>query len=156
VVPELVAQYSFDIVISNLNLTMDSSQNHTKFVQLAYVVGTVLMLLAVALGAFGAHALGPELRANGKLAVFNTANKYHFIHALALLIIAGVGARVSKTIQAMVVTTMLVGIVLFSGSLYLLAVFDIKQLGLVTPLGGLCLLLAWFFLLLGLIQNRSN
>ena len=130
------------------------SPKQTELVQSAYVTGAALMLLAVALGSFAAHVLAPDLRANGNLEVFGTANKYHFIHALALLIIASMGDRVSVGIMALAVYAILIGVILFSGSLYLLAVFDIRQLGLITPFGGLSLLAAWFCLLLGLLQNK--
>ena len=123
---------------------------HRQLVQLAYVMGAALMLFAVALGAFGSHMFGPELRANGNLHVFNTANQYHFIHALALLIIAGMGERIRLGMLSVVVYAMLLGVILFSGSLYLLALFDIKALGIITPIGGVSLLLAW----LGLVASQ--
>jgi uncharacterized membrane protein YgdD (TMEM256/DUF423 family) len=97
-----------------------------------------LCFLAVALGAFGAHALKGTLAANGMTDVWNKAVLYHFVHALALLVLAALPAA-SRAASALFVA----GIVLFCGSLYLLALTNIKWLGAITPLGGLCFLAAW-------------
>jgi uncharacterized membrane protein YgdD (TMEM256/DUF423 family) len=97
-----------------------------------------LCFLAVGLGAFGAHALKETLQANGMSDVWNKAVLYHFVHGLALLVLAVVPAA-SRAASALFVA----GIVLFSGSLYLLAWTNNKWLGAITPLGGLCLLAGW-------------
>ena len=100
-----------------------------------------LCFLAVALGAFGAHALEGTLQANATTEVWKTAVLYHFVHALALLVLA-----VLPTASRAASNFFVAGIVIFSGSLYLLALTNIKWLGAITPLGGLCFLAGWFFL----------
>ena len=110
---------------------------------LLFRVAAALCFLAVGLGAFGAHALKETLLANGMIDVWNKAVLYHFVHALALLVLAALPAA-SRTASALLVA----GIVLFSGSLYLLALTNVKWLGAVTPLGGLCFLAGWLCLLI--------
>ena len=94
--------------------------------------------LAVAAGAFGAHALRAQLSPD-LLAVFETGARYHMVHALAMGLAALAGARWSPGL-------FLAGIILFSGSLYLLALTGIGWLGAVTPLGGAFLLAGWICL----------
>jgi len=106
-------------------------------------IAAVLCFLAVALGAFGAHALRSTLEAHGMLDVWNKAVFYHFIHAVALLTLALYG-----TINRGAWWLVFVGILLFSGSLYLLALTNLRWLGAVTPLGGLCFLAGWGWLVL--------
>ena len=97
--------------------------------------------LAVALGAFGAHGLQPVLEKNGTLATWQTAALYHVAHAVVLLVLA------QKTAVARVPFALFgAGIVVFSGSLYALAVTNVKWLGAITPLGGVCLLAGWLAL----------
>ena len=105
---------------------------------LLFRTAAALCLLAVGLGAFGAHALKGTLQFNGMTEVWNKAVFYHFVHALALLMLAALPA-VSRASSALFVT----GIMLFSGSLYLLALTNLKWLGAITPLGGLCFLAGW-------------
>ncbi len=99
--------------------------------------------LAVALGAFGAHALQDMLEASRHTETWKTAVQYHLAHSLALLIAALAGAEFRRAAWCW-----LAGTVLFSGSLYLLSVTGAKWLGPVTPLGGLLLLAGWAALLL--------
>ncbi len=101
-------------------------------------LAAVLGFLAVALGALGAHALKTTLVANDTIEVWKTAVLYHFLHALVLLILA-LQPATSRTASSLFVA----GIVLFSGSLYLLALTNMKWLGPITPLGGLCFLVGW-------------
>jgi uncharacterized membrane protein YgdD (TMEM256/DUF423 family) len=104
-------------------------------------IAAVLCFLAVGLGAFGAHALKGTLQANGTTDVWNKAVLYHFVHALALLVLAALPAA-TRAASAFFVG----GIVLFSGSLYLLALTNVNWLGAITPLGGLCFLVGWLCL----------
>jgi len=106
-------------------------------------VAALLCFLAVALGAFGAHALKSTLEARGMLDVWNKAVLYHFIHAIALLVLALFG-----TINRSAWWLLLAGIFLFSGSLYLMALTNLRWLGLVTPVGGLCFLAGWAWLII--------
>ena len=110
---------------------------------LLFRIAAALCFLAVALGAFGAHGLRSTLEARGMLDAWNKAVFYHFIHAMALLVLALYG-----TINRGVCWLLIVGILLFSGSLYLLAVTNLRWLGAVTPFGGLCFLAGWAWLVL--------
>ncbi len=106
-------------------------------------MGAALCFLAVALGAFGAHALKDTLALHTMTEVWNKAVLYQFVHALALLILAALpgGGRPAGWF-------FFGGIVLFSGSLYLLALTNIRWLGAITPLGGLCFLAGWITLVI--------
>jgi uncharacterized membrane protein YgdD (TMEM256/DUF423 family) len=110
---------------------------------LLFRIAAVLCFLAVALGAFGAHGLRSALEERGMLDVWNKAVFYHFIHAIALLVLALYG-----TINRGACLLLVIGIFLFSGNLYLLAVTNLRWLGAVTPLGGLCFLAGWAWLIL--------
>jgi uncharacterized membrane protein YgdD (TMEM256/DUF423 family) len=106
-------------------------------------VAAALCFLAVASGAFGAHALKTKLEMNGLLDVWNKAVLYHFLHAIALLALALYGAGNRATYFLLVA-----GIVLFSGSLYTMALTNVRWLGAITPLGGLCFLAGWAWLVI--------
>lgn len=97
--------------------------------------------LAVGCGAFGAHALKSRLNPD-LLAIYQTATLYHLVHAVALFALA-LFARSTGTSIAWPASLFLAGILLFSGSLYLLAVTGFRQLGMITPLGGLCFIAGW-------------
>lgn len=101
-----------------------------------------LCFLAVALGAFGAHALKAKLQAHNMLDVWHTGVLYHFLHAIVLLVLALHGAG-NRGIYFL----LLGGIALFSGSLYLLALTNVRSLGAITPIGGLCFLAGWGWLI---------
>jgi uncharacterized membrane protein YgdD (TMEM256/DUF423 family) len=108
---------------------------------LFFRIAAALCFLAVALGAFGAHSLKATLQAHEMAGVWEKAVLYHFLHALALLILAlhGIGTRAPSIL-------FVAGIILFSGSLYLLALTNVRWLGAITPLGGLCFLAGWAWL----------
>jgi uncharacterized membrane protein YgdD (TMEM256/DUF423 family) len=101
-----------------------------------------LLALAVGLGAFGAHALKERLDAYS-LGVWEKAVFYHFIHAIGMLIVALIAEVKSRDL---VCWLLLAGIVLFSGSLYLLALTGTRALGAVTPFGGVAFIAAWLVL----------
>ncbi|MDZ7779709.1 MAG: DUF423 domain-containing protein [Gemmatimonadota bacterium] len=106
-------------------------------------LGATLAGLAVALGAFGAHALRASLGADD-LATFETGVRYHMYHALALLAVAWAAARwPAATSLTVAGWSFVVGVLVFSGSLYLLVLTGQRWLGAVTPLGGLAFLLGW-------------
>ncbi len=111
----------------------------TLFIRMA----AALCFLAVALGAFGAHALKATLEEHAMGEVWNKAVLYHFVHAIALFVLALVPAG-----QRSVWWLLFTGIVLFSGSLYLMALTNARWLGAITPLGGLCFLAGWAWLVL--------
>jgi uncharacterized membrane protein YgdD (TMEM256/DUF423 family) len=104
-------------------------------------ISAVVGFLGVALGAFGAHALKEHLAALQMGDVWEKAVFYHLIHAVVLLLLAG-----RPVFPRLPWCCFLVGIILFSGSLYLLAYTGIRWLGAITPLGGLSLLAGWLIL----------
>ena len=106
-------------------------------------IGAINGLLAVAFGAFAAHAL-KGLLSDGLLAVFNTAVDYQAIHALALLVVGLLGQQTRDSrLLRWSGWAFATGILLFSGSLYLLALTDARWLGAVTPFGGTAFLIGW-------------
>jgi uncharacterized membrane protein YgdD (TMEM256/DUF423 family) len=106
------------------------------------LVGAVSAFLAVTLGAFGAHGLRGRLSPE-MLAVFETGVRYHMYHALALILVALVMGRMSGWLIQTAGWCFIAGIVLFSGSLYALALSGVTILGAVTPIGGLAFLAGW-------------
>jgi len=106
-------------------------------------VAAILCFLAVGLGAFGAHALKATLQESGMLEVWNKAVLYHFLHAVALVALAlhGAGNRAAYFL-------IVAGILFFSGSLYVMALTNVRWLGAVTPIGGLCFLAGWAWLVI--------
>ena len=110
--------------------------------------GAVLAGLGVVLGAFGAHALESRI-SSGNLAIWETGARYHMYHALAILAV-GLLRRRSTAPELKVSATLFgVGIGIFSGSLYCLAISDIKLFGILTPIGGLAFLGGWVALGIG-------
>jgi uncharacterized membrane protein YgdD (TMEM256/DUF423 family) len=103
--------------------------------------GAINAFLAIALGAFGAHALKRRLDGE-RLAVFETGARYQMFHALALIAVSWL-ATTRRQPADIAGALFLAGIVLFSGSLYALALSGVRKLGAITPLGGLCFLLGW-------------
>jgi len=101
--------------------------------------------LAVGLGAFGAHALKETLVSTGYAEVFQTANKYHFYHALAIGLVGLLQAqeKFAHKWLAWAGYSFLMGILFFSGSLYVLSVINMKILGVITPIGGIFFMLGW-------------
>ena len=117
--------------------------NHaTRSLMLLFRIAAALCFLAVALGAFGAHSLKGILSANDTLEIWKTAVLYHLAHAIALLALALQGAQNRGAFILLVA-----GVVIFSGSLYLLALTNVRWLGAITPLGGLCFLAGWAWLI---------
>ena len=120
--------------------------------------GAVLGMIAIILGAFGAHALKALLTPE-QLATFETGVRYQMYHALFLLLIANLGSlseKAKKQIHSLVIG----GVALFSGSIYLLATnsltsFDFKIIGFVTPIGGLLLILSWIRLFADFFNKKS-
>jgi uncharacterized membrane protein YgdD (TMEM256/DUF423 family) len=111
--------------------------------------------IAVGLGAFGAHGLEALLIQNGRLDTFQTAVNYHFYHTLALVGI-GILASIKPNWKGIAFSAwcMVLGILIFSGSLYLLSLSGITWLGAITPLGGLAFILGWCSLVYLNIKNR--
>lgn len=117
------------------------------------MIGAIAGALGVALGAFGAHGLkarvGPDL-----LDVWDTAARYHLIHAVALLAAAWAGERWPGAAAGVAAWLFLAGIVLFSGSLYALVLSGVRTFGAITPVGGVCLIAGWLSLALAAWRGR--
>ena len=114
------------------------------------LIGCVFAALAVVIGAFGAHALKDNLGPY-ELSVFSTASKYHFYHSFALILY---GHRGSSGRAGLFFS---LGIIIFSGSLYLLATLGLKKLGAITPIGGLFFIIGWvLFALEAYKENREK
>lgn len=108
-----------------------------------FVLGAGLAALAVAAGAFGAHALAPRITPE-RLQTFETAVRYQMFHALGLLVLAMLDAGTREATWAGIL--FVAGVVLFSGSLYLLVLTGVRVFGAITPLGGVALIAAWVLL----------
>lgn len=106
-------------------------------------IAATLCFLAVALGAFGAHALKSTIERHGLIDVWNKAVLYHFMHAIALLVLALYG-----TANRGAWWLLFAGVFLFSGTLYTMALTNVRWLGAITPLGGLCFLAGWAWLII--------
>ena len=115
---------------------------HKLFIQYASISGAI----AVGLGAFGAHALKERLLSSGYLETYQTAVSYQMYHSLALLFIGVLCIKYPSGLLNYSGYAMMAGILLFSGSLYLLCFSGIKWLGAITPIGGLGFIIGWALL----------
>ena len=120
--------------------------------KLFLLLGSANAFLAVILGAFGAHALKSRLPAD-MLSVFQTGVQYHFYHSLGLI---AVGLVISQYTASGLFKwsgwLMFAGILLFSGSLYILAVSNLRWVGAITPIGGTAFIIAWLLLFIGIMK----
>jgi uncharacterized membrane protein YgdD (TMEM256/DUF423 family) len=110
--------------------------------KICLLVASLALAAAVALGAFGAHALKARL-APDMLGVYRTAVQYHFWHALGLFALALLMLQWDAPVLTLAGWLLLAGLILFSGSLYLLALTGERWLGAITPLGGIASIAAW-------------
>ncbi len=108
---------------------------------LLFRIAAIFCFLAVALGAFGAHAFKSTLLANATLDIWRTAVLYHLAHGVALIALTWHGTENRGALHFL-----MAGIVIFSGSLYLLALTNVRWLGAITPIGGVCFLIGWAWL----------
>ena len=109
------------------------------------IIASLFAALAILFGAFGSHALKERLSAQS-LEVYDIATRYLMFHALGIFLIALLAFQLPKESLEVPVLMMIGGIFIFSGSLYLLAMLDYKKLGMVTPIGGLLLIVSWLLL----------
>ncbi len=116
-----------------------------------FAIGSIFCGLGVILGAFGAHGLRERLSPE-MLVVFETGVRYHLIHGLGLLALALEASRWPDTYVSIAGYLFVAGILIFSGSLYVLAFTGIRWLGAITPIGGLCLILGWGLLAAGVLR----
>ena len=110
-----------------------------------FIVGAIMAFLAVALGAFGAHALKNRLTPD-MLDIFEVGVRYHMYHALGLLAVAWATSRWPESNLTAAGWAFIVGIIIFSGSLYILSMTGMRWFGAITPLGGLAFLIGWAIL----------
>jgi uncharacterized membrane protein YgdD (TMEM256/DUF423 family) len=114
-------------------------------------IGALMLAAAVGTGAFGAHGLRDRLDAYS-IGIWEKAVFYHFVHAIGLLVVPLVVPRLTSSSR--VCWLLVTGILLFSGSLYALALSGVRTLGAVTPLGGIAFILAWLLLAWELLRSR--
>lgn len=117
--------------------------------------GALLGGLSVALGAFGAHALKSLLEKNQRLDVFETAVRYQFFHALALCLIGVLIQQMPHKFLNSAGYSFLIGTIIFSGSLYILSITNIRWLGAITPIGGVAFMIGWILLFLAVWGAKS-
>ena len=117
------------------------------------IVGSTLAGLAVAIGAFGAHGLASILSANERVDTFETAVLYHMFHALALILVGIIQKEKGHKSIRIVAYLFTAGVAIFSGSLYALSVTNITILGAITPIGGICFITGWIWLVVYFFRN---
>ena len=115
------------------------------------ITGAISAFVAVALGAFAAHGLKQQL-GEYELAIWQTAVTYQMYHALGLILIGLLSNSLSINLN-IPGWLMFSGILLFSGSLYILSLSGIKALGMITPVGGLCFLIAWIWVAVAVFKS---
>ena len=123
------------------------------------ITASILGILSIILGAFAAHGLKKLISAES-ISVFETGVKYQMYHAIFLLFV-GSTSYISQSYQKTIFYLTILGLILFSGSIYSLAtntltIFDFKKIGFITPIGGLLLITAWAVLLINFLKSGSN
>lgn len=118
-------------------------------------IACLLGLIAVALGAFGAHAIG-KVVSEARLATWTTAVQYHFFHVFAVLVLSAVFRDNADRWVNRAQASFLVGVGIFSGSLYVLVLTDTPALGAITPVGGLLLMLGWLFAFVAAVKSHRS
>lgn len=118
-----------------------------------FAAGSIFAFLGVAAGAFGAHALKSRLSVDMQT-VFETAARYQMYHAFALLAVSWALSKWQGTVLVYSGASFIVGILLFSGSLYLLAIGGVRWLGAITPIGGVAFLAGWLLLAWGALAGQ--
>jgi uncharacterized membrane protein YgdD (TMEM256/DUF423 family) len=117
--------------------------------------GAAMGGLGVAIGAFGAHALRPMLEAAGRTDTFELAVRYQFYHALAILATGVIAYHVDSRLLRFSSLCFLIGIFIFSGSLYVLCFSGVTILGAITPVGGMFFILGWTLLFLSVYKKNK-
>lgn len=124
---------------------------HKKFL----IAGAVLGLAGVMIGAFGAHGLEAMLQATQRVEVFDTGVRYQFYHAFALLIVGLFQQRQPSPFLSLAGWSFLVGTLVFSISIYALCLLDQPKLGMITPIGGIGMMLGWASLIIHFIKQKQ-
>ena len=115
------------------------------------IIGAFFSLMTVVLGAFGAHALKDVLDDYGQ-SIYNKAVLYQMFHALGILIVALMNNLFLDCSFNIIIYFFAIGIILFSGSLYILAITKVKWLGMITPIGGMFFIIGWLILIIKLLK----
>jgi len=115
-----------------------------KYIMWIIKSGIIFSILSIAIGAFGAHALANIIA--DKIEVFKTAVQYQIFHALGLILI-GIIAKIFSVDLNIVAYLIICGIILFSGSLYMISIYKLSYLGMITPIGGTLFIIGWSLLL---------
>ncbi|HCW07559.1 MAG TPA: DUF423 domain-containing protein [Cytophagales bacterium] len=121
--------------------------------KLTFITGALFGMLSVGLGAFGAHALKNLLTQHGRTETYELAVKYQFYHGITLLVLGLLMEKFHNNLMAWSSLSMTLGILFFSGSLYLFALTNQKMFAMITPIGGLFLLAGWAIMLLAIVKN---
>ncbi|MBU5355747.1 DUF423 domain-containing protein [Paenibacillus silvae] len=120
------------------------------------MVGAILTMLSVGIGAFGAHMLKDKIGASA-IATYETGVQYHMIHALGLLIIGLTAGQLGESLKLKWAARLLfAGIIIFSGSLYVLSISGIKILGAITPIGGVAFIIGWLLFAIDVWQRGQR
>ncbi|MCB0686085.1 MAG: DUF423 domain-containing protein [Saprospiraceae bacterium] len=132
----------------------------SRFTKNTLLIGSILMGMAVILGAFGAHALADKLSAH-QLQSYHTGVQYQFLHSLAILVFGALSFHLPETKLRWPIMLIGMGILLFSGSIYLLSTADLTGipkgiLGPITPIGGILFIAGWFSLAYKLIKTENQ
>lgn len=117
------------------------------------ITGAFMGAFSVIVGAFGAHALKAILQDSGRIETFETAVKYQFYHALALILLGILMFQLKNQLFNYAGYSFIVGTIIFSGSLYILCMTGITKFGMITPVGGLVMIAGWIFLMIGIIKS---
>ena len=115
------------------------------------VIGACFACLAVVLGAFAAHGLKSKISTED-LAIFETGVRYQMYHSLGLILLGLIGFQTAQDIVLFPATMFIIGIIIFSGTLYLIPLTGLRWLGAIAPIGGTAFILGWSFLIYNLIK----
>ncbi len=116
------------------------------------IIGSVLAALAVSIGAFGAHGLKSKVSSED-LVIFETGVRYQMYHSLGLILIGILGFHFSSNIIQLPAALFIIGIIIFSGTLYLIPLTGLRWLGAITPIGGTALIAGWIALVYNIIKS---
>lgn len=117
------------------------------------IIGSILMVIGISIGAFGAHGLKDILEENGTLSTFQTGVEYLFYNSIGILIISLSGK--DNKMKSFAIISIILGIILFSFSLFTLSITGIKALGIITPFGGLSMIVGWILFIMSLKTNKN-
>ncbi len=119
------------------------------------IIASILGMLGVAIGAFGSHILEPII--GTRIETFKTGVEYHFVHALAILLTAILAGQLGESAMLRWAARLFtIGILFFSGSLYVLCITGVKVLGAITPIGGVCFIAGWILLAISAAKTAKR